>query len=150
MQRPPRPAREPILRRSHWLTIAGLGGLMTAAVLGALASALRLGMSERQAVTVSFLTLVAAQLWNVFAMRGARSSALRNDVTRNPWVWGALAICAGLIAAATQLPGLAGLLDLHPIGRPGWLLVLLFGVAPVFAAQLARGLARAARIGRLR
>jgi Ca2+-transporting ATPase len=151
MQHPPRPAREPILRRSHWLTIAGLGGLMTAAVLGALASALRLGMSEPQAVTVSFLTLAAAQLWNVFAMRGGRSSALRNDVTRNPWVWGALALCGGLIAAATQLPGLAGLLDLFPIGGQGWLLVLAFSLSPVFAVQLVRGLAQARlRIGRKR
>jgi Ca2+-transporting ATPase len=145
MQHPPRPAGEPILRRGHWISIAAFGGLMTAAVLGALAAALRLGMSEPQAVTVSFLTLAAAQLWHVFDMRRARSSALRNDVTRNPWVWGALALCSGLIAAATQLPGLAGLLDLQPIGSRGWLLVLAFSISPVLSAQLAHTLAGAWR-----
>jgi Ca2+-transporting ATPase len=148
MRRPPRPAGEPILRRSHWLAIGAHGLLMTTAVLGALAAALLGGMSEPEAVTVSFLTLAAAQLWHVFDMREARSSALRNDVTRNPWVWGALALCGGLVAAATQLPGLAGLLDLRPIGRQGWLLVLVFSSSPVFAAQLARAVADArARLG---
>jgi Ca2+-transporting ATPase len=148
MQHPPRPAREPMLRRAHWLAIAGYGLLMTAAVLGALAAALVGGMSEPEAVTVSFLTLAAAQLWHVFDMRGSGSSTLRNDVTRNPWVWGALALCSGLVVAATQLPGLAGLLELRPIGGRGWLLVLVFSFSPVLAAQLARSLAEAwPRIG---
>ena len=141
MRRPPRPAREPILARPHWLTIAAHGCLVTAAVLSALAAALFLGMTEEQAVTVSFLTLATAQLWHVFDMRGEGSSPLRNDVTRNPWIWGALALCAGLIATAVCVPGLASVLELQPIGSQGWLLVLVFSVSPVLAAQLARVLA---------
>jgi P-type Ca2+ transporter type 2C len=143
MRQPPRPAGEPILARAHWLAIAGHGGLMTAAVLGALAAALLRGMTEEQAVTVSFLTLAAAQLWHVFDMRGAGSSALRNDVTRNPWIWGALALCVGLIVTAVRVPGLADVLELRPIGSQGWLLVLVFSVSPVVAAQLARARAEA-------
>jgi Ca2+-transporting ATPase len=112
--------------------------LLTAAVLGALATALHRGMSEAQAVTVSFLTLAYAQLWHVFAMRDAASSLLRNDVVRNPWVWGALALCVTLLLAATHLPGLADVLALQPIGLPGWLWVLGFSLAPITAVELWR------------
>ena len=141
MQRPPRPAHEPILTRAHWLAIAGYGGLLTAAVLGSLAASLHSGMAEPQAVTVSFLTLASAQLWHVFDMRGAGESPLRNDVTRNPWVWGALGLRVALVLAASHLPVVAGVLALHPIGRAGWLLVLGFSVAPVVAVQGARAVA---------
>jgi Ca2+-transporting ATPase len=98
-------------------------------------------------VTVSFLTLASAQLWHVFDMRGARESLFRNDVTRNPWVWGALALCFAFLLAASHLPVLAGVLALHPIGRAGWWLVLGFGVAPVVAVQGARAVVGIRPIG---
>jgi Ca2+-transporting ATPase len=142
MQRSPRPASEPILGRAHWLAIGGYGGLLTAAVLGALTTALHAGMSEAQAVTVSFLTLAYAQLWHVFAMRDAASSLLRNDVVRNPWVWGALALCVSLLLAATHVPGLADVLALHPIGLAGWLSVLGFSLSPIAVVELWRSLVR--------
>ncbi len=135
MQRPPRPAGEPILTRAHWLEIAVYGGLLTAAVLGALATALATGMTREEAVTVSFLTLAAAQLWHVFDMRAADASPFRNDVTRNPWVWGALALCVLLLLAAVHVPLLARLLELRPIGARGWMGVGLFSLGPMVIAQ---------------
>jgi Ca2+-transporting ATPase len=51
------------------------------------------GIDEARAVTLSFLSLVLAQLWHVFNMRDRGTHLIRNDITRNPYVWGALALC---------------------------------------------------------
>ena len=142
MARPPRPAREPILTGRHWGAVAAHGGLLTLAVLGALAAALGGGMSEAQAVTVSFLTLACAQLWHVFDVRAPGPSLLHSDVTRNPWVWGALALCGGLLLAALHVPLLARVLELQPIGARGTALVAAFGLAPMLAIQLGLALRR--------
>jgi Ca2+-transporting ATPase len=93
-------------------------------------------------VTISFLTLAAAQLWHVFDMPEPGSPWLRNEVTRNPWVWAALALCVALIAAAVEVPGLARVLDVEPPGPAGWALVGVASAAPLLLGQLARALGR--------
>ena len=113
MSRPPRPAGEPILTGAHWLAIAAYGALITAAVLCAFAAAhYALGLSIRQAVTVSFIALAFAQLLHTFNMRDAASPLLVNEITRNGYVWGALALCTALILLAVHLPGLLSFDDL--------------------------------------
>jgi Ca2+-transporting ATPase len=136
MNHPPRAAHEPILRGTDWRTIATHGALLTAAVLGAFATALALGMPDEQAVTVSFLTLATVQLWHVFDVRDPGTSLVASDVARNPWVWGALVLCLALLAAAFHVPVLAEVLDLHAIGARGAWLVVGFGVAPVAVVQV--------------
>jgi Ca2+-transporting ATPase len=136
MREMPRDPEEPVLTRAHWLGIAGYGVLLAAAVLGAFAIALgRLGASDDVAVTVSFLTLALAQLWHVFNMRAPGSRVLRNAVTTNPWVWGALALCVALLLAAVHLPPLNEVLGTRDPGREGWLVALSMSLTPLFAGQ---------------
>jgi Ca2+-transporting ATPase len=101
----------------------------------------------REATTVAFLTLALAQLWHVLDLRDPRAGPFSNDVTRNPWVWAALALCLALIAAALWLPPLASVLALAPPDAAGWLIVACGSVAPVAVAQglllASRGRARA-------
>jgi Ca2+-transporting ATPase len=138
MRRPPRDPREPILGRRHWLAIALSGTLITVAVLLAFGLALgHLRMSLDRAVSVSFLTLALAQLWHVFDMRGRGSALLANEVTRNRFVWGALALCLGLIGAAVWAPGIADLLRLTDPGAEGWGIVILASLLPLVATQSA-------------
>ena len=131
MQRPPRPPGEPIIARRHWGLVGAYGVLIALVVLGALLVATGpLGMSDAQGTTVAFLTLAFAQLWHVFNMRGSDSGVFRNEITRNPYVWGALAICSLLLLAAVYLPGLATVLKtVHPTPR-GWALVLGGSLVP--------------------
>jgi Ca2+-transporting ATPase len=131
LRRPPRDPREPILTGGHWLAVGGFGLLITVAVLGAFALALAWwGVDEKRAVTVSFLTLAFAQLWHVFNMRGARSRLVSNEITRNPFVWVALALCTGVLLAAVYVPGLAAILDLHALGGEEWALVVAMSLLP--------------------
>ena len=123
MERPPRDPAEPIVTRGHWLEIGLLGVLITALTLLAFILALYwLKLGTEGAVTVSFLTLALAQLWNVFNMRAPGSPILVNEVTGNRTVWGAIALCIGLLAAALWIPELALVLDLADPGAAGLML----------------------------
>ena len=142
MKTPPRPASEPLLTAERWWSIAGAAVAMTLGTLGAYLGAERgLGIGSDAAVTVSFLTLATAQLLHVFHQRAAGSGPLRNEITGNPWVWGALALCGGLLAIAGTVPGAAAVLHLAPIGGRGVALVLGASVATHLAGGLSRGLA---------
>jgi Ca2+-transporting ATPase len=137
MREPPRDPREPVLARRHWRSIFGLGGAIALSVLGALgASALWLEKPAREATTVCFLTLALAQLWHVFSMRDAGSGWIGNEITRNPWIWAALALCLGLLALAVHWAPLAGVLSVADPGVTGWALALAFSLVPLIVGQL--------------
>ncbi|MCK6458651.1 MAG: cation-transporting P-type ATPase [Planctomycetes bacterium] len=126
MERPPRDPREPVLARRHWIGIAAYGGVMTACALGAHACAvLGLGYADDRAITVAFLTLAFAQVVHVFNMRDRGTPFLRNEVTRSPWVWGAVALCAALLLAAVYVDPVSRVLRLPPPDGRGWLVILL-------------------------
>ncbi len=138
MSRPPRDPAEPIAGRPEWALIGLLSGAITAATLTGFVLALFwLGLDEGQAVTVAFLTLALAQLWNVFNVRSMGGALWVNEVTRNPFVWGALGLCSGLIAAALWLPGLSDLLRLPDPGLAGLGLSGLLSLAPLVIGQIA-------------
>lgn len=59
-------------------------------------------------------------------------------MTRNPFVWGALALCAGLLLAVAYVPALAAVLGLEAPGAEGWALVLVLGALPVVLGPMIR------------
>jgi len=136
MKRPPRNPQESILRADHWWGVVGYGALITLSVLGAFWLALsRLDMSDQEAVTASFLTLAFAQLWHVFNMRGRGSRWLENDVVRNPFVWGALLLCTGLLVVAVYVPWVAEALDTRALTFTGWSVALSLSLVPLVVGQ---------------
>lgn len=137
MHQPPRDPSEPIIDRSRWVKIGVLGGAITLATLGAFWLALHwLMLATGPAVTVAFLTLALAQLWNVFNMRAPAAGLLVNEVTRNRWVWGAIALCLGLIGAALWWPSLSDILQLPTPGGGGLLLAMGASLLPLLLGQL--------------
>ena len=135
LKRPPRDPREPIL--GHRRTVIVLHSLaLTAATFGALAVArLGLDLDTRSVVTVTFLTLAFAQLWHAFNMRHPQSGLMRNEVTRNPWLWGALLLCAVLLAAPPYLAPMADVLQLTPPTPPMWATILVISVTPLIVTK---------------
>ncbi|WP_040450336.1 cation-translocating P-type ATPase [Hoeflea phototrophica] len=137
MRKPPRDPKEQILDRPRWRLIAVLGGLITIATLGAFLLALTwLALAPAAAVTVAFLTLALAQLWNVFNMRDPDAGLIGNDVTRNAYVWGAIVLCLGLIGLAVGLPSLANLLGLPWPGLDGLVLAAAASLVPLLLGQV--------------
>jgi Ca2+-transporting ATPase len=137
MERPPRDPGEPIMTRRHWLAVAAYGVVITSSVLGSFALAFTwLGLEEDRAVTISFLTLAFAQLWHVFDMRDAGSNFLHNDVTGNPFVWGALALCVGLLLVAVYVPVFAGVLNVVNPTEREWGLIIGMSLIPWAVGQV--------------
>jgi Ca2+-transporting ATPase len=143
LERPPRDPSKPIITRSLWDEIAGHGLSITAATLGAMLFAShRMGVEGSALITVSFLTLAFAQLWNVFNMRDPRAAIFINDVTRNPFVWAALAGCSVLLLAAVYIPALAGILSLTPPTAELWMLIAAASVTPALVGQIGKEIVR--------
>ncbi len=137
MKRPPRPAAEPLLTRQHWTRIGLHGVVISTTVLTAMAIAVfQLGFDAAKAVTVSFCTLAFAQLWHVINMRDRAAGALKNEITRNPWVWGAMILCTGLVLGAIYTPLLGEVLALENPGAAGWSLILPMSLVPVIIGPL--------------
>ncbi|MBI1219870.1 MAG: HAD-IC family P-type ATPase [Rhodobacteraceae bacterium] len=138
LARPPRDPRQQILGRPQWTRIAVQSLLMTVGTFGALALADGwLGLDAGATITVTFLTLAFAQLWQVFNMRSDRSRPLVNEITGNPWIWAALALCAALLAAPPYIPPLAEVLGLAPLDAAMWSVVLCLSALPATVWQLA-------------
>jgi Ca2+-transporting ATPase len=91
------------------------------------------------------MTLAGAQLMHVFNMRNSGASLLRNDVTRNRFVWGAIALCIALLAIAVYVPPFQRVLDTQALSPLQWLIVAAFSIAPVPMDVLARTVRHAFR-----
>lgn len=146
MKQPPRPPKEPILGRVQWSAIVAQSLVLTAGTFGALfAAELWLTPDPGELVTITFLTLAFSQLWHVFNMRHRRSGLLRNEVTRNVWVWGAIVLCTLLLAVPAYIPVVADILQIVPPDRDMWLIILGMSLAPLAFNQIG-----ALMIGRFR
>ncbi|NND69980.1 MAG: cation-transporting P-type ATPase [Rhodothermales bacterium] len=143
MDQSPRDSQEPVLEKRHWAGIILYSMMITASVLGAFQIALSwLELETSRAVTVSFLTLALAQLWHVFNMRSRESRFLRNEITRNPYVWGALGLCVLLVLGAVYVPGLSDVLRVTHPSLSEWVLILVMSLLPFGAGQVYKGIGK--------
>ena len=137
MEEDPRKADEPVMTKSHWISMGVYGALITAAVLLGMTFVLtNLGFSSEKSTTVSFLILATAQLWHVFDMRENGTNPFVNSVTRNKFVWIALIITISLLLTAVYVPFMADLLSLVKPGLNGWLVVLVASFTPMIISQI--------------
>ncbi|MFN8643325.1 MAG: cation-translocating P-type ATPase [Candidatus Binatia bacterium] len=118
MERPPRPADEPLLSRGMVWTgvLQGLGVVL--AVLTVFGVALARGLEPADARTLTFATLVLSYVGLIHTNRSLRRSLLRMLPVPNPTAW---LVCAGalaLLTSAVVVPPLRAAFQftaLHPI-----------------------------------
>ncbi|NOQ82989.1 MAG: hypothetical protein GQ551_03195 [Myxococcales bacterium] len=91
------------------------------------------------------LALGVGESGHVFNMVSPRSGFVFNEVTRNPWIWGAIILCTGLLIAAVYVPILSEVLGTVEPGREGWMLVLTLSFAPVLVGQSLRAVGQVRR-----
>ncbi|MFW5903967.1 MAG: cation-translocating P-type ATPase [Candidatus Saliniplasma sp.] len=143
MNIPPKDPEEPILTRTNWYEL-GFYGLMiavvTVAAMGLGGKMFPIDMSHYKIITISFLTLAFAQLWHVFNMRELSSGILKNEVTENKYVWGALGLCTMILVSAVYLPGISTALRTEDPGPMGWVLVIGMSLIPLVIGQLERNI----------
>jgi Ca2+-transporting ATPase len=137
MSTPPRKQSEPLIGKREWISISLYSLLISSCVLGSFALALGpLGLSTKESITISFLILAVAQVLHVLNMTEPRSGVFRNEVTRNPFVWGAIVLCVLLLLAALYVPLFAKTLALTIPGAQGWLLILIGSFLPLIIGRL--------------
>ncbi len=145
MDCPPRDPAEPVMGRRQWTRAAIDASVLTAPVLLALTLAQSsLQASREEAVTIAFLTLAFGQLVHVFNM-GSGRRVWDDEVTRNPWVWGAVALCTILLVGAIQIPVVASVMRLQVSDWRGWALGLGLGMIPLLVGAGRRLVARPSR-----
>ena len=138
-----KPKSENVLTGGNWREVAAWGIIVAACVLGGMLIGDHwLGLSEDAFVTISFLTLAFGKLAFTFNLRDRGSSFLSNDITRNPWVWGATALCVLLLLAAVYIPGLAKILHTVPPTAAGWGTIAELALLPWVLGQIHRQFAR--------
>jgi Ca2+-transporting ATPase len=81
-------------------------------------------------------------------MRSIYSGFFSNEVSRNPWVWAALALCTLLLIAAVYTPGISSVMHLVDPGYKGWLIVAILSFFPLVAGQLFKLIAYLRKKGR--
>jgi Ca2+-transporting ATPase len=117
LNRPPRPVDEKVLAPQHWRFIFVYGFVMTIIVLGLFGYLQNfMLMSLEKSVSMAFLTLGLCQLFHVFNLKAEGESLFTSTIVKNPFVWGALALCGGCFLLAFSIPTLRLALSLVPLG----------------------------------
>ena len=141
MNQPPRKPEEPIMTPRLWITTAICGLSITIAVLGiTLYSHFQLNLPVEVINNMAFYTLVLAQLLNIFNMPSRKTSFLVNEVTQNPWVWGALILCVIIVVITNLIPVVAETLSLVPLTLGQWAIIGVFGLGSLVLTQLIKRL----------
>ncbi len=137
MHKPPKDPQEPILTRHNWIQIGLYGLILAASISGAYFFA-HYVWEEPEEITnnIAFFSLAFAQLLHVFNMREADENIFNNQVTRNKYIWMALAFCAAALLAAYFIPGLRHILQLQQMESRMWGLILVASLAPILIIQL--------------
>jgi P-type Ca2+ transporter type 2C len=137
MDRPPRPASEPVVTKTLWMIIVGYGLLIAGTALtGFWISLEKMSLSGERAVTITFLILAFTRTWHVFNMRDAGSGVIFNDVTRNPFVWGAVILSIVLLFVAVYFPPLSRVLTMVVPTPFQWLFILGMSLVPLVVVQV--------------
>ncbi|MFT6838651.1 MAG: Ca2+-transporting ATPase [Sediminicola sp.] len=141
MVQPPRNPKEPIMNRQDWNNTLIYGLSISTAVLGIVAySHFVLELDPMTINNMAFYTLVLAQLFNVFNIPKRQESFLANEVTKNPWVWGAIVLSLLITLGAYLVPPVAQALSLQTISLELLGTTVLFALGSLVLAQLVKRL----------
>ncbi|WP_040664467.1 cation-translocating P-type ATPase [Nafulsella turpanensis] len=137
MTKPPKDPREPLITRHNWIQVGVYGLILAICVSGAYYFAQEVwGAPEEITNNIAFFSLAFAQLLHVLNMREADEPVFNNQVTRNKYIWMALAFCAAAILAAYFIPGLRSILELQLLEPRVWGLIVITSLLPIIIIQV--------------
>jgi Ca2+-transporting ATPase len=120
MDRPPRPAGEPILSWTRLWRMALTAAVMAAGTLTVLTLS-KPAHGTTYATTLAFTTFVLFQVMNAFNVRSEHESAFSRSLPANRWLFGSLTTVVGLQALAVYVPALQELFDTVALEPVHWL-----------------------------
>ncbi len=136
MQRPPKDPGESIVTKQNWMLVGLYGLIISVFVSGSYFLAwFHWEESKETCNNIAFFSLAFAQLWHVFNMRESDEKVFINQVTRNKYIWYALAFCVTVLIAAYLIPGLNTVLSLQEMELRSWVLVVITSILPLITIQ---------------
>jgi Ca2+-transporting ATPase len=146
MHHGPRSPRERILGGQAALRLLVEGLAIGGAAFVAFLIAWRSGAGDvPHARTNAFAVLAAAQVALAFSSRHRTRSIFSLSLRANPWLLGAVALSAGLLAATVQIPLLGEVFRTVPLVREEWLRVAALALAPLPAIEIFKARLRGSR-----
>jgi magnesium-transporting ATPase (P-type) len=150
MQRPPQPAKQPLMTRPLVWRVFYVSALMAAITLAAFQFELSRGSPEDVARTAAVNALVCGEIFYLFNARRFTASALTKDtLTGNRVMWIVIGVLVVLQLALTYLPFLQGIFETAPLGAVTWAVILLLGVLKFFAVEVEKWFWRRAGVTRM-
>ncbi len=146
MERPPLSPRQTIIGREDFGVVAREAAVLSAGALGAAAwGGLRHGISSPRTQTMTFASLVTAQLLHALTCRSPTQGVFTKErAPANPALATILAGSFAAQGAAMFLPGVRSLLGVAPIGALDALAVLAGGTLPFIGNEMAKARREAA------
>jgi P-type Ca2+ transporter type 2C len=141
MSRRPRSPKETLLSRRFMFLIGWQGTMLAAVALAAYIWALNSYGEGPHARTVSMLALVAVQLGHLFNCRSRTRSAF-DSFFSNPFIFGSVAIVAGLQLIAIFNPFLAKILGLEIPNTGDWIVIGLAMALPLVIVEISKASAK--------
>lgn len=136
MKKPPKRPDEPILTKKNWLQIGLYGLILMVSISGGYYYAHYVWQASVEVTNnIAFFSLALAQLLHVFNMRETEEPVLLNQVTRNKYVWMALAFCLSALFAAYFIPDIAEVLSFEKLELQVWVLIVVCSILPTFIIQ---------------
>jgi Ca2+-transporting ATPase len=137
MLKPPRDPGKDMITRQKWMFIALYAAAMTIAVIIAVMYCKEnIGVDDRAANNVAFITLTFTQLFHVFNMSSKNSGLFINEITSNKFIWIALLLCAGITALVFIIPEMRLVLGLSVLPVKVWVISILASMLPLLAVQV--------------
>lgn len=135
-----------LLDGARWRSIAGYAMVLTLAVLFVyLYSLYQLGATDQEANNIAFYTLAFAQLVHPFNLIRGEQSFFRNEIIRNPHLWGAILFCTLIMVGVNFIPFTREALALQHLPLAEIELIVLGSLAPLPVIRILKLAGYAAR-----
>ncbi|MFP4092246.1 MAG: cation-translocating P-type ATPase, partial [Cyclobacteriaceae bacterium] len=122
MNNPPKDPDEPVIDKLSWQKIILYGFILALGVSAAFFySYFVWDQSFDISNNVAFFTLAIAELLHTLNMRDPEEKIFNNQITRNKYVWMAIALCAAVYVVAYSVPSLRELISLQPMPARNWI-----------------------------
>ncbi len=140
METKPRNPEEKILQSSFIKRMAFIGVIIGITALVAYVLGLRL-YGQEEAMTLTYITLVIAQLFNAYNARSATDSAFRKPF-ENIYLVGAIILSSTVAIATIQIPFLQQYLKTTSLNMNQWTIALSLGAITLFAEEIRKYIIR--------
>ena len=143
MNRPPRERDEPLLSRRRLLLSLTQGLGVLAVVLAVFILSLRRGADENTARTLTFATLIVANIGLIMVNRSWNRSLLKTLRTYNSAVWWVVGGALLFLGLVVYTPGLQGVFHFSALGGRDAVIALVAGISSILWFELMKWLGRA-------